>query len=136
MTEAIKVKIGGQEYDVPKLKYKQLKQIWPRMKGTVTKMAAAKQANEDKGANSDSVENTFAAVDDAIFVISSAMQRTNPEHTEEWISDNMEPGEAVGLVQCIWQLMTATGLIQPGKLDPAAVERLLENTTGTNTSPS
>lgn len=138
MSEPIKVKIGGKDYEVPKLKYKQLKAIWPRMKGTLAKLQAAKGANDANGGtpNADSVTGTFDAVDDAIFVISQALMRNNAEHTAEWIESEMEPSEAIGMVNCIWELMTATGLIKPGKLDQAALDQVLQSGIGTNTSPS
>lgn len=114
-----KVTIGGQEYEVPPLKFKQLKIIWPKVKGT---MAAIKTAQENTKPGEDIADAMFAAVDDAAFIIATAMQRTNPEHTPQWIEETLEANEVGGLAAAVTQLMLDSELMKMGKQEPAASE--------------
>lgn len=144
----ITVKIDGKEYTVPGLKYKQLKEVWPRLKGTFDKMQAARASmdakrkaagdSEEPLVDKDSVDGMFGAVDDSIFIISSALRR-DPEQahmTPEWIEEHMDPSEATAFPAVIFQIMTATGLVKAGKLDPAMVKAVAGSLTGTGTPSS
>src|SRR5690606_33094985 len=126
----------GVEYEVPSLKYKQLKAVWPRMKGTFDQMQKAKAERE--GPSKDGVDAMFGAVDDSIFIIATALQR-NPDNahmTPEWVEDNLEPTEATAFPAVIMSIMTETGLIKAGKPDPAMAEAVVASLTATGTPSS
>lgn len=152
-----KITIDGNEYEIPRMKFKQLKRIWPRMKDTVSKMVEARK----QGKSVDGVTDMFAATDDAIHVVAAAMSRMErPEGLDvtmesspgeppvilrtfsfEWIEEKLEINEAQQLSRVINELMIDTGLVKAGKLDPEAMKQLEEmgvslTETGTPSSPS
>lgn len=139
-----KVTIGEVVYDLPKLKFKQLKTIFPRMRGT---FEALKQAKSKRGDSPlESVMDTFTAIDDAMYVIAAAYARTNrtvdgvvldyEKATQHWLdffNDELEPDETAGLTQAIWELMNETGLIKMGEPLPAGTNALLDELAGAGT---
>lgn len=135
-----KITVDGKEYEIPRLKFKQLKIIWPRLRDSFTKMQTARQAT---GKTVDGVTALFEATEDAFFVIATAMSREPPPGMEivtpEWLEENMEPLEVQQLPRVINDIMLETGLMKMGKPDPAAVKALEESLstgTGTQSSPS
>lgn len=135
-----KVTIGGTEYEVPVMMYKQLKAIWPRMRTTFSKIQKAR--TEAAAEEVDGVSGMFDALDDAIFVVGTALTRDDPAHTPEWVENNMTPLEAQALPNVVMSMMQETGLIKTGERPPAGIDALLarqQTTTATgsaNTSPS
>jgi len=144
-----KIKVGGVDYEIPRMKFKQLKAIWPRMKDTVGQFVEAKQ----HGKSVDGITAMFAATDDAVFVVATAMSRLTPpadlkmedgtlvtKFTPEWLDDALEIDEAQQLARVVNELMVDTGLVKLGKIDPAAQALLeevgLSTATGTASSQS
>lgn len=129
-----KVTIGGNEYEVPVLKFKQLDVIWPRVKTSFSKLAEIKGA----GPSVESADNMFSAVADCTFIIGTAMSRIDPEKTPDWVMNNLDVSEMQDLAAAVMNLMVESGLIKAGKQTAAAdsTPARISTTTGMGSSPS
>ena len=97
------IKIDGKEYEIPRLKFKLLKQAYPIVMGVQ---------------NSD---DPIAMASAAIEVVSIAMTR-NPDFshmTPEWIEDNLDLDESRVLPQLLADIMVESGLVTRSDMDGA-----------------
>lgn len=90
------VVIDGKAYDVPVMKFKQLKAAFPLIQQT---------------RDSDNPVDIAAA---AIGVVSLAMMREHPHMTAEWLEDNMSITETKILGAVLLDIMKDSGLIDEG----------------------
>ncbi len=130
------ITLGGKEYDVPPMKFKQLKAIWPRIKTTFDRVQDLRRTDPQKLADQplDGVQLSFDAVEDAAFIIGTAMQRVDPAHTPEWVVEQLDPSDLPQLTKVINQLMIDSNLVKPtGKSAPAVEDAPPAGSTATGT---
>lgn len=99
------VKIGGVERELPPLKFKQLKKIWPRLR----RVFEAQQGTVDP----------LDAVDSLIFIVAASLERSGSPLTIDQIEDELEPAEIEGLFPAINQLIEESGIKLAGEVLPA-----------------
>lgn len=96
MALAPTVTIDGKEYNIPKMKFKQLKACFPLV------MAAQ------------NAEDPMEMASAAIAVLSVALTKAHPEMTPEWIEENIEVEETKALGRVIADIMIQAGLMNEG----------------------
>lgn len=144
-----KITVDGREIEIPKLKLKQLKIVWPKLRDSFQKMQEAKKS----GDKVDGVTMLFASTEDALFVICTALHRLPPpsetlklddgtelkHYSPAWFDEQLDPTEVQQLPRVINDIMIETGLFKMGKPDPEAMKALedsLSTGTGMPSSPN
>lgn len=100
-TDQKTITIDGKVYDLPVMKFKQLKKAYPII------------------AKAQDAEDPMDMLDAAIEVLSIAMMREHDHMTVEWIEDNLDVSETPAIATVITDLMVQAGLItreEAGKL--------------------
>lgn len=88
-----KVTVDGTVYEVPRMKFKQLKACWP--------IILKAQSSDDP------MEMTSGGIE----VLSKAMMREHPHMTLDWLEDNMDIEETKEVGSLLAQIMVDAGLI-------------------------
>jgi len=119
-----KVTIGGTDYELGPLNFKAIKRIWPRVSATAKKAKDNPDMTPDDGLES---------VDVAIDVIVAAFERTHPEHTVEWIEENLLGHELAGIQISMHRVMVESGLLQEASDIPGEALAPKKGKTSTGT---
>ena len=100
-----RVMIGGVERELPPLRFKQLKKIWPRLRAVF---------EVEKG-----YTDPLAAVDSLIFIVATATERSEAPMSVDEVEDLLEPQEIQGLFPSVQELITESGITLAGEAGPA-----------------
>lgn len=120
---AVSVKIGGQDYDLAPLKFKQLKKAYPLIldnqrlneeaKAKTAEMHASGELPEDQSVRVNPIE----AMGNAIAILAIALEKTHPQLTLDKIEEDISLEECAGLNDTIIALITESGfeVAKPGE---------------------
>lgn len=117
-----KVTIGGTEYDTSPLNFKALKKVWPHVSKLTEKTGE------------ETMDDGFEAMDLAVIVIVSSLERKFPEVTIEFVEENLLTTEIKGIQTAMYDTLRESGLLQeatpPGEDKSPATKK---SSTGTGT---
>lgn len=89
-----KITVGGEEYTIKPLNFKTLKKAFP-----IVQRAAE-------------LTDPMEIADASVQVIALAMERTNKEHTLEWLEENLSMPETRALGEVVLDLVKESGLVE------------------------
>ena len=118
-----KVTIGGNEYETSPLNFKALKRVWPHVSKLVDKTGEQ------------TMEDGFEAMELAVVVVVSSLQRKHPELTEEFVEENLLTTEIKGLQEAMYAVLRESGLLQSADTSSGEAQSPAnkKNSTGTGT---
>lgn len=111
-----KIIVGGTEMDVPVLKFKALKGVWPE----IQKMQAVVLEAKDSG--DVSTLDAMAMADVATKIIAMALSQSNPEHNQDWLEENLDINEVPQLGPVMLDMLIESGLVNRAEADKQSRE--------------
>lgn len=109
------ISVGGEKYTVKPMNFKTMKKAWPLIM------------------KSQQTEDPMEIASFAIEVMSLAMVRANPEHTADWLEENLSLPETNALGEAMFDLIKDSGLVEAKTGDAGAEGKAQEVETSTET---
>lgn len=127
-----KIIVGGTAYNVPLLKFKALKKVWPEIQEMQQKVADAKNTGNITPLDA------MAMADVAGKIISMALVQEDPSHDQDWLDENLDVNEIPQLGPVMLDMLVESGLVnrEQAEAQTAELGNAVKVSTATSTPSS